>query len=292
MIRAIFKHNYLLLFAIAFSIPLIVMGFLLSTNLNYASIVANGIETTGYIIPNSYDSNLYVNDVPYYHIGYVFYDEYGVEHYGKTSDAFSYYDVMILEEYGLINIKYNPETFEAVQASYSFFDDGTTVALMMMLAIFGLFDLVFWIISIRTILYNLSLIKVGKSGKEYSAMVTHISTNIRINGVDKYKVYYTWTDDTGRACHGASRSQYGFNQAKKLEDAKKIKIMAMGNKSYIVTNPDTLSINYQNAPIDQVEDNYARETVAVAANEWCDYCGEKISSSDKHCPNCGAKIQR
>ena len=167
MIKVIFKRNFYLIFAIAFAIPVIVLGMLFAQSTNFADVAKNGIETEGYIIQDSYRSNLTVNDVDYYHISFYFYDENEVMHQGKTSDAYTYYEVVDINELEYIMIKYDPDTFDAVESTYDFSKDSSTIPMIIMLAIFGICDLIFWIISIITVKTNIDLIKVEKYGTEY-----------------------------------------------------------------------------------------------------------------------------
>ena len=288
MIKAIFKYNFFLIFAIAFAIPVAIISFFFAQNINYAYIAANGIETTGYVIPDSYWSNLSINDVDYYHVEYYFYDDYGITYYGKTSDAYLYYEVLQLEDIGEISIKYDPNTFDSIESTFDLFKDGTTLIFIIFLVAFGIADIIFWVISIKTIKNNIALINVEKSGTEYDAVVTHINTNLTVNGVEKFKVYYTWKNEMGQEFSGSSNSKYVYYQAKNLEDLKNIRIKAIGNKSYILTDPDSIHIDHNNPSQEQVEQNI--DSVPVR-QEYCDYCGEKVSSSDVYCPNCGAKLR-
>ena len=298
MIKAFFKYNFFLIFAIAFAIPVVIVGVFFFQNIGYANIARNGIETTGYIIPDSYYSNLSINDVNYYHVKYYFYDQNGNECYGRTSDAYLYYDVLDLEEIGTIKIKYDPKSLDSIEATFDLFKDGSTIVFIIILAVFGTVDVVFWVISIKTFLNNLALIKVEKYGTEYNAVVSHIHSNLKVNGVHKFKVYYSWTNEMGQTCSGASQSKYYFDQAKALEDIKNIRIRAIGNKSYIVTDPDTAYVNYENSTNDHIDYSYENSTQdiieqnngeVIERQEYCDYCGEKVSSSDSFCPNCGVK---
>ena len=111
-------------------------------------------------------------------------------------------------------------------------------------------------------------------------------------------MYYSWTNERGQTCSGASQSKYYFDQAKALEDIKNIKIRAIGNKSYIVTDPDTAYVNYENSTNNYIDYSYENQThntieqnngEVIERQEYCDYCGEKVSSSDSFCPNCGVK---
>ena len=155
MIKAIFKYNFFLIFAIAFAIPVAIISFFFAQNINYAYIAANGIKTTGYVIPDSYWSNLSINDVDYYHVEYYFYDEYGITYYGKTSDAYLYYEVLQLEDIGEISIKYDPNTFDSIESTFDLFKDGTTFIFIIFLVAFGIADIIFWVISIKTIKNNI-----------------------------------------------------------------------------------------------------------------------------------------
>ena len=138
MFKAIFKYNFFLIFAIAFAIPVVILGIILLGSYTNANIVNNGIETIGHIIPDSYYSNLTVNGVNYYHIDYYFLDEKGNTIEGQTSDTFLYSDILDIIDVGYIKIKYNPDTLESIESTYNLTKDSGFWGLMIAFGLVGI----------------------------------------------------------------------------------------------------------------------------------------------------------
>jgi hypothetical protein len=135
MLKHIFKYNYLLIFAVVFAIPVCIVGAFVFNSLSYVDIVNNGIETIGYIIPDSYYSSTSVNDVSYYHVRYYYLDESGNTFDGQTSDAYLYSEVMAIVKEGTVKIKYKPDTHKSIEATYSFSNDPSLVGVMILFSV-------------------------------------------------------------------------------------------------------------------------------------------------------------
>lgn len=288
MLKNFIKGNFMLLFAVFFAIPVIVLVALMFVDKpDYKNILENGIETTGYIIENSATSNTTVNGEPYYSIKYYFKDENFNEHSGKTSESYTYFEVLQMEKRGTILIKYNPENFESIEANYDPSEDVGNNLLWVFLAAFGIADLVMWVVTIKVGKHNLILAKVEREGKEYTANVTGISSNLVVNNVHKYKVHYTWLGDMGETINGSSTSKYYYDEAVALENAKTVTIKAIGKDSVIMTTPDMCLDNHYNNYSDGISNDLAN---VKPAELKCDYCGHIITKDDEYCGNCGARV--
>ena len=150
-----------------------------------------------------------------------------------------------------------------------------------------------WIITIKIGKHNILLAKVEREGKEYSAIVTGISSNVTVNNVPRYKVHYTWVGDTGATLSGSSTSKYFVDQAEALQMAKNITIKAIGKDSVIMTSPDMCLHNHYNHYEDGMANDLASQTPPTPPKPQevrCDYCGHFVSSSEKYCTNCGAQL--
>ncbi len=285
MFKVLFRHNMFFVFAAFFAIPVIVLIFALSGYSSFDNVVANGIRVRAEVIENSASSSTTINGVAYYDIAFEFKDENGETHRGRTSDAYTYSEILDLEEAGYLYIKYDPETFEAVQADYNPYSDSTKIMLLVFLAVFGIADMVFWIIVVKRILKNVRLDKVEKSGKEYTAQVTGYSSNTTVNGVAKYKVFYSWVGDEGEEKYGVTDSEYNYDVAAAYHRNKYITIKAIGLDSIIVSKPD-MCTDYH---YDNLNEKLENHKAVSPEKEYCNYCGHEVKPNDEYCTNCGAK---
>lgn len=289
MIKAFFRHNEIfLIMAVIFTIVFVCAGSLFD-NRDVENLLGKGIEAEATIVPDSYYSNTTINNVKYYCVGYYFSDENGGIHHGKTTSSYTYYEIMDIIDKEVIVVKYDPKTFESVEAFYNRDLDDSRSVILVVKIIFGIATLLLWIISIRNGVNGILLLKVERDGVEYDAVVTQIHSNVRVNGVNKYKVLYEWTDEYGNYRTGASISKYTFRQACMLEEQKDIKIKALGKRSCIITGPQNVDIKNKESQREKsvIEQRYKDH---ISNNEVCSYCGHKLGSTDTYCPNCGANV--
>lgn len=242
MFKIIFRKNIFLLFASFLAIFVVIFGILELSKLSYQSLINNGIEIDAEIIPDSATTNTTVNGEPFYSINYRFVvDE--LTYTGKTSNSYTYSEIDRLEEIGRIKIIYDPETFESIEASYSYTNDTSFNVGLIFIAIFGTVDLVFWLLAIRRIYKNYRTSKVKKTGIEYTAIVEGINSNMKVNGMPYYMITYSWNDGFGNRYTTTSPSDYPESVAFEIENAKYIKIKALGKESTIIDIAPNLSLS-------------------------------------------------
>lgn len=241
MMKIIFTRNFLLIFAFVFLIPAIILGVILFKTPNYENIITNGIETKAEVIPNSAKSNVEVNGINYYYVEFQFtIDE--LTYKGKTTSSYTIHEAVELEEIGVIRIKYDPKTFESVEADYNpSLDKGGTTTLILFIA-FGLADLILWIISAIRIYINYTADKIIKHGIEYTAVVNNIGSAIVENRVPKYYIEYSWQNELGETISNKSPSIYNEQQAFEMKNAKYIIIRTIGKKSVIMDIKHSISL--------------------------------------------------
>ena len=156
--------KFFILFAIIFLIPVIILIIVFFNQPNYNYILKNGIETTAEIQSGTANTSVKINDVHYYDIRYRFYDENNNVHFGRTSMTYTYQEIIELVKIGTITIKYDPKTFESIEASYNPASDMGNIFLYIMAGVFTIADIVLWV-------------KVFKHKKEDSAQIyTEIQT--------------------------------------------------------------------------------------------------------------------
>ena len=103
-----------ILFAVIFSIPLVIWFFSLGSFIKCKNIARYGIEATAEVV--SYSSYLEVNGQKVYFVNYIFIDDNGNEHTGKSSSRFDYFEV---KDMTTINIKYDKD-FNSIEADFKF----------------------------------------------------------------------------------------------------------------------------------------------------------------------------
>ena len=285
MVKTFFKNNFVAIFAIFVAVFAAILSFIAFGNrIDYEYILANGIETQAEVLENTYYSSLEVNGVSYYTIDFEFIDENGNIHRGTTSETFTYQEIARLCERGIITIKYDPETFDAIEASYDpSQDSGKNVTTALAIA-FLVVDAILWVFVVKAGIRNLKEKKIEETGKEYTANVTGIKVGVVVNNVPRYKVMYTWIGENGTTMSGSSKAKYYQREAEALEQAGTIQIKAVGNISVITTSPDMCK-----------HDHYGyltNEDARIKSKEQlkCDYCGHNISEKDEYCANCGARV--
>ncbi|MBE7075004.1 MAG: zinc ribbon domain-containing protein [Clostridiales bacterium] len=271
------KNKSLIIFviiALFFLAPALAMVGSLKQHFTYKNILQNGQEAIATIIDGSMTSTITVNKVEYYSIGYIFYDEQGNQHSGRTSENYNYYDIKQIENNGVITIKYMSNTFESVEANYSL---GPALKVPIILcAVFFVVDLLLWGVVISNIVKIIKAKGIYKNGTEYTATFVSISSNLTVNGTPMYKVAYFWRDDNGQIIDGISGHDYTFYEANAFEQAGSFKIKAIGEQSVIVTKPSKLLAN--------------NNTQIVSENSYyrCEYCNTLYNKDKTKCPSCGA----
>lgn len=284
MIKSIFKDNFILIFALFFALPFFFLfPEVFGDKVDYKHILANGIETEATLIEGSERSSVSVNDVNYYCVDYYFFDENMVKHYGTTSESFSYYDLWQLFENETIMIKYDPKNFDSIEAFYNSSKDKGKNITTTFIIVFAIIDSILWLFAILKIKRNFKLRKILNVGKEFSAKVVKFDSNMVVNGVPRYKVYYNWISDTGESIQGVSPSIYKLQEAEALQNMRDIQIKAIGKDSVIISKPDFCFDNHE-----QVVHNHS--AIQEDNQLKCDYCGHNITEKDTYCGNCGARV--
>lgn len=285
MIKTFFKHNFVTIFAVFVAFFAIALSYAAFGNrVDYEHILANGIETEAEVLENTSRSTLVVNDVEYYMVDFEFVDENGHSHIGTTSETFTYFEMAKLCERGVITIKYDPRTFEAIEASYDPSADNGKNVISILAWVFCGIDAVLWFFVIKTGIKNIRDKKLAENGREYTAKVSYIKSTLTVNNVPKYKVFYTWVGENGGTMSGSSSSIYNRDEAEALERAGAIQIKAEGKHSVIITTPDMCQHNH----FDNVSDEEANQQRIEQLK--CDYCGHNITKEDEYCGNCGAQV--
>ena len=269
----VFLFFFFLAFAICFAMPAVFLVEPLLEIPEKNAILESGVEIAAVVVPGSERSNIEVNGVAYYSVEYKFVVD-NAEHFGKTTQRYTYNEASRLN---ILTIKYNPDTFKSVQVDYDFKTDAEVKTSFIILAICGVFDLIFWIIEIVLIIQFIKLGIVALKGKSYTAKFIAIKPGVIYNGTPMYSIAYTWMNDSGETLEGKSGDDYTLNEAHAFELAQEFKIMAYGNISKIASKPSKMIFKQAK-----------EENVSVENYYVCPYCNSMLPTSTTKCTSCGA----
>ena len=299
MFKNIFKNNYVLIFAILLLFVTSLIAYVSYDKLTYKTMLENGIEVEARVIQNSMTSDVTMNNVEYYYVKFLYEDENGVVHNGKTSSKFTYSQALMLERHGNIRIKYNPETFASIEADYDFSQDKSAILFLILLVIFGIASVIAWIFAIKKIIQNFKSEKVIKYVNEYTATVISIACNLTVNNVQKYYVEYVWKNESNEQIRSKSPSIYNFATAREFKNMQTIKIKELNGVSSIVSEPNyeitnsvdilTNNTNGTNMFEPYFNENYHQNNTQPQV-KTCPYCGGTIDSNENICQFCGSKL--
>lgn len=256
-----------LLFAIVFTIPLVVWCFILASHFHNLDLLKNGIETTAVV--TTYKSDVIVNDVPYYKLYFTYMDTEGKTHTGVTSAD---YTLSEAESTKTLRIKYNNK-FESIQADYK----PNNVVLLWVLPIFGAVGIGFWIAFFVELGKGSLAKQILKHGTPNKATFVSASSNIMINNVPYFYIQFEYTDTYGKKHQARTESKYSYEEQEFFQKMGKFDIMEYQGHAAINQKIDIAELNKK---LDKQKAGYAYKT--------CKYCGSVISAQDKKCPNCGS----
>lgn len=224
-------YIFFLIFAI---IPSIIFGVNLSDDLENKNIAKYGVECEAEVY-NGY-SNLTVNGVDYYYLVFKFFDENGEERHGRTTTKYTESEARRIYQNKKLEIKYDPVTFKSVEADFV-----TSNVNIVMFGVFsGIAGLMFVLILV-TIVKGAKLNKIKKSGTPAIGQFIEAKTNVSVNGVPRYKIIYSYTNDKGEVKQAKTDSIYYFYQTEYFRELKNFNIRYSGNKSVIVDKPSRRS---------------------------------------------------
>jgi len=310
------RRNIYFLLLIVATIASIVLGINYSNHLQKMDIINNGIETMAYV-EDGY-SNTRINGVYYYYLNYIFTDENGVEHYGRTSAKYreaeaNYY----VNEVEYIKIKYNSK-FESIEADYNG-GKGVTIAFFIVIGVDALLVALIVVSSIKA----QKLRKIGKIGTLTTATLVDARTNLSVNGVPKYFMIYNYKDENGNLKTGKTGSSYYYNEIAYFRAKQIFDIRYQGDKSVVVEKAYSKELGRPSLNIDE-EFNFDDHNDLPSTREQeghieidirndiggldeyeqigharleeketlCEHCAANIPAGARKCPNCGAKVQK
>jgi len=284
-----------IIFTIAFMIPVVFFGLELKTFLAQKDAINNGIETTAIVYDYSNDTT--ENDIPLYSLYYRFYDENGNIHEGKTSCDYLYDDVEeIMDGTKEISIKYNPDTFDSVQSSFS----GKPNIALYILPIFGLISVYFIFSMIKDVIVFNKHKKIIKEGTRTQGQYLGYRLYHKSNSEQYYYVQYSYKDNQGVQQTTISK-YFTFNskQITMMEQKGVVDVAYLGNESTIIFDDiyknSSATSNNNSSPVSQVSIGHINvfEEIKVDSKpvekKKCEYCGEDLPDGELVCPKCGAR---
>ena len=292
MFKVFLKNTFALFFAIiGLVVIFLIMGPILDTK-KYDEIVANGIETTAEVVDVNSSTITYL-DVKYYSVKYVFKDGSGVKHDGDSTHTFTYSDLLLLELDNTILIKYDPETFESIEADYSSKNNPSLIGSTIALVLVGITDLVLWVVAIRIIANAFIKIWVLKNGEETTAEVVNIHSNVRVSNRHLYYIKYKWTDSLGNVRISKTGADYSEEIARELLSRQNIIIKAKGKHSAIVVDRE-IKESAKNITTPYMAQHSFEENIFINKTSEeirrCNHCNQVVERKSNFCPNCGAEM--
>lgn len=275
--RSGFKNAYvfIMLFAFFFMIPSLILFNDFKNGFVYKDLVKNGTETYATVVTNSARSTSEINGVKYYSIEYTFTDSNNETHTGRTSEAYTYSEIVVLKKNGTILIKYNPKTFQSIQATYKMGSSPTTTIFLVFTGV----DIIIWGVAIFLVVKEIKNRKILKNGKVYIATYVSSGSNVKVNGMPMFHIKYFWENENGEMFEEKSGHDYTYMEAMAFETAKTFKVKAANGKSVIYSTPaELVKLNTKNE----------KTKLKQEENIKCEYCGSLYSSKKTQCPSCGA----
>ncbi|MCQ2564367.1 MAG: hypothetical protein MJ152_00660 [Clostridia bacterium] len=256
-----------LIFAIVFTIPLVVWAFLMVNFIKDTNLVRTGKEATATV--TTFASDVMINDVPMFKLYYVFTDDQGMEHEGVTSAAYTQYQA---EHTHTLQIKYNSK-FESIQADYKC----TNTILLWVLPIFGVVGIGFWVALILEIKGDGTSKQVIKLGTPKKATFLYANSKMMVNDVPYFYIQFEYTDEQGNKKQQRTQCKYSYEEQAFFQQLGEFDI-----KEY----HGHVAVN-QKIDIAELNKKLKRQEAGIMY-KTCNYCGSTISVADKKCPNCGS----
>jgi len=289
--KKLFKKNPALIIAIFLIIGAVSFVLVRSYNIKkYNNIINNGIETTATYVEGSHETTHTQMNVEYFSFEFEFFDNNGNIHIQRTKE--NYVDVHIrrLKNDPEITIKYDPETFEAVETTFG--KGATTGGMEILIVLYVLAMGVVIAFAVVKVVRNFIEDKVLREGSEYLATFESYDKSSVSGGQINYKFRYSWTDILGVYHEGKSSRSYVLGDIRKFQELKGIKIKTLGKHSVILIDPKDITpsmISSSHSFYSYTSNNRDSQTFA---HTKCPYCGELIDESNTNCASCGAKINK
>ncbi|MCQ2386957.1 MAG: hypothetical protein MJ066_00730 [Clostridia bacterium] len=252
-----------LIFAVVFSIPLIVCLIMVGNGINRTNIAKNGTEANA-VVTLSY-CDMEVNGEPYYTTEFYFLLENGEKIEGKT-DANP-----IKHQIGdTIAVKYN-KNYKAVRADYKFHFGIEHIILFVFGCVGVGFFVAFFIGLKKRVLDRLA----EKKGKEHTAIYMGRHSGITVNGQNYYSLRYVYKDENGKEHGCKTQSFLTYEDTEYYRIVNNFKVKVYKGHCCVYETPD-----------------YSRqhkiETEQKSEFKKCVYCGTQVKKSEIKCPNCGS----
>ncbi len=273
-----FKYVFPLIFAVMFSVPLIIYFVTLPGMQAKSALAQNGTKTTAYIYDyyKSYDDDEGEDEYKFYYRFEVAGELYEGR---KSSKSYSYSQVRKLKG-TTIEISYDPNTFESVEADYRVDDTLLIVGIIFEAIAVGAF--------ITFISFVIKAIKrrgIKDKGVLRIAHFSDATTNTRINGQPYYNVKYYWQNDNGEYINQTSPADYTYNQSQYYSQVKDFEIKTMGKESVIFEEPFTKPIQTNTVYAPEVDQQTSQQELIT-----CEYCGVTFKKGETRCPCCNGPV--
>ena len=294
MKKVISENSVLFICAAFFLIFVFLTGSQVIDSYKYTKLAQTGIETTAEFVGIDTSQSLEVSGTCYYSGIYVFTDDKGVEHSGKTSLSFTYEELQNIQNNGRLLIVYNPETFESVEAGFSLWENKFQKSLFIITIVLIVIDSLFFVCGIVVLIRGIKKHKTSKRGRKVQADIVKVGCWRAIGCLPMYYIEYKWIDQLGNEHYAKTDPEYSLEVVEKLKQIGKIEIKVYGKKSTVAKDYELENLrgkfNIDNQSFETDEYQNSNGTIATT-KKLCEYCEQEVNNNDKYCKHCGAKIE-
>lgn len=181
-----------------------------------------------------------------------------------------YLDIKEYLDSNTIPIKYDPRTYESVEAFYGAIDLTFIINLISSIVCWGA-TAVLLFFGIKKGMSNFKEEEVLAKGYDYTARVQNMLFKQEVMGVHYYKLKYTWVDENEVEYIGYDTVTYPTEESEALEKNRTVPIKAMGKYGFV-----RLGLNLKSVK------PYKKE-------HKCRYCSTKFTG--EQCPTCGSFVE-
>ncbi len=228
------RRVFYIFFMIFAAVLMGVFGSQYFEHLEYKKIAETGVEVTAQITGGR--SDVSINGVHYYYLNVRFYDkENGDLHTGRTSTRYTKAQGEAMWANGEMLIKYNPKNYKMVEADYKASRMAGTSKTIFFIA--STVEAIMLILLLGNIAKSIKLKRLAKTGTEAIGNFLDYRSNVTVNGVPKYYITYSYTNDKGETKTTRSETKYNYSEVNYFKSAKTFPVRYNAKTAVIAEKP-------------------------------------------------------